>query len=198
MYFRLGPLLCASNPLAEADTMEPLPDMSDEALAALSREALALPDAPADWLRRATAIGVPAPARPWKSLAGALAQQVAAAMSFDSWGSPALATGMRSMPDRTRHLLFSAKGHDIDLRIIPVAERFAMAGQVLGPDDSGLVELVHHPMAGAAEHEAQVATLDELGEFRFIGLRQGTVSITLHLGQDEVILPSIEVGERRV
>lgn len=174
--------------------MQHLPEMSDEALAALGQQALSLPDAPAAWVRRAEAIGVPAPARPWK----ALAQQVAAVLSFDSWGAPALATGMRSMPERTRHLLYSAKGHDIDLRIIPVAERFAMAGQVLGPSDAGVVVLVQHPMAGAGELEAQVVTLDELGEFRFVGLGQGTVSMTLRLGTDEVVLPSIQVGERRV
>ncbi|MBL0148880.1 MAG: hypothetical protein IPP87_09255 [Ideonella sp.] len=178
--------------------MEHLPAMTDDELASLSRQALALPGAPADWLCRAVAIGAPTPVRPWKDLAGALSQHVAAALSFDSWGAHALASGMRSMPDRTRHLLFSAKGHDIDLRIIPVAERFAMAGQVLGPDDVGMVELVHHPRAGASDHEAHVAALDELGEFRFVGLRQGTVSITLRLGKDEVILPSIEVGEHRV
>ena len=102
------------------------------------------------------------------------------------------------MPDRTRHLLFSAKGRDIDVRIIPVAERYAMAGQVLGSDDFGTVELVHRPLPGSDDGESHVSSLDELGEFRFSGLRQGTVSITLRLGNDEVLLPSIDVGERRV
>ena len=44
--------------------MQHLPEMSDEALAALGQQALSLPDAPAAWVRRAEAIGVPAPAQP--------------------------------------------------------------------------------------------------------------------------------------
>lgn len=190
--------------------MAPLDSPSDDELMALGRQALSLPDAPAHWVRRAADIGVPEPERPWKSLVGDLAgavvnavsaaviRQVHAALDFDSWASPASATGMRSMPDRTRHLLFSAKGRDIDVRIIPVAERYAMAGQVLGADDFGTVELVHRPMPGSDDGESHVSSLDELGEFRFTGLRQGTVSITLRLGSDEVLLPSIDVGERRV
>ena len=193
--------------------MAPLDSPSDDDLMALGRQAMALPDAPPHWVRRAADIGVPEPELPWQSRVGELAaaanavaasvartavRQIHAALDFDSWASPALATGMRSMPDRTRHLLFSAKGRDIDVRIIPVAERYAMAGQVLGADDFGTVELVHRPVPGSDDGESHVSSLDELGEFRFSGLRQGTVSITLRLGSDEVLLPSIDVGERRV
>lgn len=198
--------------------MEPNQALTDDELQALARAALALPDAPAQWVRRAEALGAPvadpvwlgkaavaAMAHPAGQVVGQVARQLgrqaaqamAAAVSFDSWQRPALACGMRSMPARTRHLLFTAQGRDIDLRIFPLADRYGMAGQVLGPDDAGTVELVHRPKPGLDDRQSHVAALDDLGEFRFAGLSQGTVSITLRLGADEVRLPPIEVGDRQ-
>lgn len=182
--------------------MESLQHLSDDDLLVLTQQALALADAPTAWVQRATALGqVPVAAR-LANTAQAAVRHLVAALGFDSWSTPPMALGLRSMPDRTRHLLFSAQGRDIDLRIIPTAEHFAMAGQVLGPDDGGTVELVHRSMVSAGDehnrHEAHIASLDELGEFRFGDLRQGTVSIVFRLGKDEVHLPLIDVGERRV
>ncbi|WP_088286224.1 hypothetical protein [Ideonella sp. A 288] len=182
--------------------MESLQHLSDDDLLVLTQQAMALPDAPSAWIQRAVAVGqAPAESRV-ATTARAVVKHLVAALGFDSWSTPQLALGLRSMPDRTRHLLFSAQGRDIDLRIIPTAEHFAMAGQVLGPDDGGTVELVHRPLPLAGDehsgHEAHIASLDELGEFRFGDLRQGTVSIVFRLGKDEVHLPLIDVGERRV
>jgi hypothetical protein len=121
---------------------------------------------------------------------------VTAVLSFDSWAQPPLALGMRAGVSATRHLLFSAMGRDIDLRISPVADRFALAGQILGPDEVGMIELAAQPDVGSETPYAHVASLDILGEFRLDGVRGGTYRLTLRMGGDEIVLPPIEVGER--
>ena len=95
------------------------------------------------------------------------------------------------MPADTRHLLFSAMGRDIDLRIAPAEELFALSGQILGPDEAGRVEV---NAAGSADK--RVASIDDLGEFRVDGLPKGTYLLTLRMGSDEIALPPIEVGKR--
>lgn len=139
----------------------------------------------------------PLPAEPAPGLWRAALQRVAAALSFDSRASPPEASGMRARGSDTRHLLFSAKGRDIDLRIAPSADAFALSGQVLGPDDRGSVHLATH-LRGASRSKAwQAATLDELGEFHIDALVPGTYEITLQLGSDAIVLPPIDVGDVR-
>ena len=77
--------------------------------------------------------------------------------------TPAFAPGLRHAAGTTRHLLYSTQGRDIDLRIVPQSGRFAIVGQILGPDASGAVEL--RPVAGDASSQ-QTVQLDDLGEFR--------------------------------
>jgi hypothetical protein len=178
----------------------PLNTLSDDELAQQLRRAVqALPDAPLH-LQRA-AIGLwPGPAAP--AGGGLLAQaqgmltHIAAALSFDSWAAPAVALGMRSLRSPTRHLLFSAQGRDIDLRISPVAGatqgQFAVAGQVLGPDDVGVVELAAEGAKAGAVHRT---SLDAMGEFRIDGLAAGRYNLTLQMGSDAIELPPLEVGE---
>ncbi len=170
--------------------MKPFHTLPDDELLTHMRAAVrALPDAPATWQRSAMGLWNPAVAQgPWRAAAAAVRRQLTAAMSFDSWAGSSLATGMRSMPSATRHLLFSTHGRDVDLRIAPVAEGFNLAGQILGPDDAGHILLA---AAGGASHEA---ALDALGEFRLEGVQAGTYSLTLRLGADEISLPPIEVG----
>ena len=100
---------------------------------------------------------------------------------------------MRSAQVATRHLLYSAQGRDIDLRIAPSAEFFSMAGQILGPDEVGMVELSYEH---DESRQAFVTALDSLGEFRIDGIRRGTYVMTLRMGSDEIVLPTVEVGER--
>ena len=87
-------------------------------------------------------------------------------------------------------------GRDIDLRISPAADQFALTGQILGPDESGQVELATQTGDGIELADARVAALDALGEFRLDGVRGGTYRLTLRLGGDEIVLPPIEVGGR--
>jgi hypothetical protein len=173
--------------------VKPVDSLSEDEFAELVRRAVALPDAPRSALRAAIELR-PAPLQ---GAARAVMKRVAAALSFDSWAPAPLALGVRAVPSDTRHLLFSAMGRDIDVRITPAADHFALAGQILGPDESGTVELVSQSESDIEARSALVATLDALGEFRLDGVSRGTYLLTLRLGSDEIVLPPIEVGERR-
>jgi hypothetical protein len=176
--------------------MKPLHELSDDELAHWAHRALALPDAPAHWIQRAIALQ-PAAAGPQASLLETLAaglRLVVATLSFDSWAAPALAPSMRSGSGATRHLLFSAAGRDLDLRISPDADGYTVSGQILGPDESGSVTLDHVPQDGAAPATRRVE-VDTLGEFRLAGLSAGTCTLNFLLGDERVTLPPIELGD---
>ncbi len=175
--------------------MKPIAQLSDAEFEHLARQAVGLADAPAHWVRSALALF---PARGALSALGdaaaALARQVVAVLSFDSWAPQALPAGVRSVPSDSRHLVFSALGRDIDLRILPAAGQFALAGQILGPDESGTVEIVAESADGPLSRSA---ALDAMGEFRLDGVPGGRYVMTLHLAGERVMLPPIEVGARR-
>lgn len=173
--------------------------LSDDELAQQARRAAELPDAPKPLIDAVIGLFPVSPA-PQRSRLGDVAHAalrlVSAVLSFDSWAQPPTALGMRAGASDTRHLLFSAQGRDIDLRISPaspVGEHFALSGQILGPDESGVVELEPQSSDGA---DARSAVLDTLGEFRLDGVRGGTYRMTLRVGGDEIVLPPIEVGPR--
>ena len=174
--------------------MKPLDSLTDDEFdRELRRAVSALPDPPAA-LQRAALDLFPTAAK--ASLRDAAAQvvvrqQLQAVLTFDSWATPALAAGMRSAASSTRFLLYSVKGRDIDLRITPAAAGFEVAGQVLGPDETGEVEL----RAATEGGSAQLATM---GEFRLEGVRRGSYVFTLRVGADEIVLPPVEVGDRWV
>lgn len=169
--------------------MKPAEQMTDDELATQVRRAAELPDAPPEFA--ADAIGL-WPKTSLPSVARSAARLLVAVLRFDSWAGAPLAFGMRTLPIDTRHLLFSAMGRDIDLRIMPAADRFALAGQILGPDESGRVELTSQAGGG----DTRAAPIDALGEFRLDGIDGGTYLLTLRMGGDEIVLPPIEVGGR--
>lgn len=130
---------------------------------------------------------------PWPQGLRQALQRVAAALRFDSRGTAA--TGLRGNLAETRHLLFSAKGRDIDLRVVPAGEGFELSGQVLGPDEGGEVALAAHLRAGGPPPVATRRTsIDPLGEFHLDAIDEGTYVLTLQLGRDEIVLPPIEMG----
>jgi hypothetical protein len=174
--------------------MKPLETLSDAEFSAVARRALQeLGDAPAAWQRAAIALFPETPS-PWATAAFSVLRTLQAVLSFDSWAQPALATGTRSTAADLRHLMYSAKGRGIDLRLASAGGAFALAGQVLGPDENGVVEFASD---GPGSRQSHLARLDEMGEFRIEGLRRGTYTLTLRLGADEIVLPAIEVGEHR-
>ena len=176
--------------------MKPLDKLSDDELADLAQRAAMLPDAPLSQIRSAIDLWHQRRQSSLADLARSGLRLVQAVLSFDSWAQPAPALGMRAGASDTRHLLFSAQGRDIDLRIVPVAEHFALSGQVLGPDGSGMIELATQREDLAATDGPHVAALDELGEFRIDGVHGGTYRLTLRVGSDEIALPPIDVGAR--
>lgn len=165
----------------------------DDALGQRLHQAIqALPDVPPALQRAAIALW-PAGASGLK----AVMQHIAAVLSFDSWAAPAMAAGMRSLRSPTRQLLFSAQGRDVDLRIAPVGPTWSITGQVLGPDDSGWVELVRVQQgSGQVQTDVLTAALDSLGEFRLEALERGSYALSLHLGDDTLVLPPVAVGEQ--
>jgi hypothetical protein len=177
--------------------MKPIDTLSDDELAHQVQRAVALPDAPAALIHAATALWpVPQPAGVAEvaEVAQAAWRLVHAVLRFDSAARPALAHGMRSSGTTTRHLLYSAQGRDIDLRLSPAAGRFALSGQILGPDEAGIVELVAANDATTPAPGAYRAALDELGAFRLDGVPSGTYCLTLRMGGDHIVLPPLEVG----
>jgi hypothetical protein len=123
-------------------------------------------------------------------------QRVAAALRFDSGTGAASSVGLRGSHAEARHLLFSAKGRDIDLRVVPEGGAYALSGQVLGPDEGGQVALAAHLRAGSPPPPpTRHATIDPLGEFHLEDIGQGTYVLTLTLGRDEIVLPPIDVRD---
>jgi hypothetical protein len=195
MYQGAPPGLCANVAnLLFSNAMKPIERLTDAEFADLAAQASRLPDAPPGWVHAAVSLWKVAPRSVAKAAAPTLFTRIAAALSFDSWAAPTMALGMRSFGLDNRHLLYSAKGRDIDVRITLAADRFALTGQILGPDESGEVELCSQ--GGAASEHRRTTRLDELGEFRLDGVDRGTYLLTLRMGTDEIVLPPIVIGER--
>ncbi len=176
--------------------MKPVDQLSDDEFTHLAQRAAQLPDAPPGLIGAAIALWPATPLVALADVARSALRVIHAVLSFDSWARPAVGLGMRALPSATRHLLFSAQGRDIDLRISPAADHFALSGQILGPDESGVVELAMQTEQHPAATDAHMATLDELGEFRLVGVPGGTYRMTLRVGSDEIVLPPIDVGDR--
>lgn len=176
--------------------MKPISQLSDAEFEHLARRAAALPDAPQAWVERACNLFTQTSAL--GQVAGAALALVRAVLSFDSWAPASAGLAVRAVPSETRHMVFSAMGRDIDLRIAPTPGHFVVSGQILGPDESGRVELVAAPEgASSMAMPSRSAVLDALGEFRLDGVPGGRYQLTLHLTGEQVLLPPIEVGARR-
>jgi hypothetical protein len=172
--------------------MMPLEDLTDDPFSQRVQQAVRLlPDAPLAWQEAAFRLLASKPGVRAGAVA-ALGRLVHAVLSFDSWAAPALAPGMRSQHSTTRHLLYSAEARDVDLRITPMAEHFALSWQVLGPDESGVVELVTQ---GGGPEGSYRGSLDALGTFRIDGVPCGRYLLTLHLSQGPIVVEVLEVGE---
>jgi hypothetical protein len=178
------------------NTVDPLDPLSDDEFSHLVQRAVReLPDVPPALTRSVLALWPSAGAQltsAAQALAAAVVRRIRAELSFDSWAGPAAAHGMRSLRAPTRHLLFSAQGRDIDLRIVPTAPAFTLAGQILGPDETGRVEL---RLLAEPEATPQAVELDEVGEFRIEGVATGDYALTLHLNGDLIELSPLQVGE---
>ena len=178
--------------------MKPIVTLTDDEFANLVQAAVALPDAPPALVRSAIAIFRDAQPSSVRVAAEGVLQRIRAVLTFDSWTASPAALGLRSAnaPTQTRHMMFSAQGRDIDLRIVSSADSFVLAGQILGPDETGLVELSVDTHNDRAAQTLRTTRLDDLGSFRLEDIRAGTYWMTLKLGSDAVELPAISVGRQ--
>lgn len=177
--------------MTTAPKSDPASDPSDAAIERGLRGSRQLENAPEHAIQRAMAVWQP---RHQAAATPGLFQRLLAVLSFDSGAASPLAFGMRSGGATTRQMLFSAEGHDIDLRISPAsttqADRWLLSGQVLGPEALGVVRLTDTMAQTVAE-----TLLDEMGEFRLPDIAPGQYTVTLRLGASEIVLPSILVPQ---
>jgi hypothetical protein len=193
MYLDAYTALCPASATLAPHAMNALHRLSDDQLERLVQRAIALPDAPPALVRRAIDLWrAPCTRSAPRVAARAAWRRVGARLAFDSWARTQAARGVRAAASDTRHLLFSAEGRDVDLRISPSLELFRVSGQVLGPDACGSVEFA--ALHEAATDCAHAAPLDGRGEFRLDGVRRGTYRLTLRMGRDEIVLPPVNVG----
>lgn len=170
--------------------MNPANDLPEEEWLALVREALSIGDAPPSSVRGALEL--------WRTHgprrhAPDAPRRWVAVLSSDTWAVAPQALGLRALPSDVRHMLFAADERDVDVRIAPQAEGFAVSGQHLGPDAGGSVELSW--VAGGKPVPAPLGSaLNDMGEFRFDGVEPGTYLLTLRIGSDEIVLPPFDVG----
>lgn len=116
-------------------------------------------------------------------------RRVVAALSFDS-GALRPAFGVRSgQSTSSRQLLFSAGDVDVDLRLAPGEEGWAVSGQVLGECAGGWAEL------GGAEDEGRAARaeLNELCEFALPAVPAGSYTLRLRLDDLLVEIPDLNL-----
>jgi anti-sigma factor RsiW len=118
-----------------------------------------------------------------------LLRRLVASLSFDS-GARTPAFGLRSgAAAAARQLLFSAGDLDVDLRLAPSGEGWAVSGQVLGECAAGRVELFAEGDGGPAAS----ADLNDLCEFTLPTVPAGTYALRLTLGDAEIEVPGLSL-----
>lgn len=124
--------------------------------------------------------------RPQEPLPGKLLRLTAMIRS-DSWRTPGLAQGLRSVHAWPRAILLRAGDREIDLQVGPRGEGWQISGQVLGPESPGQVTL-----SGPADHVT--ASLNELGEFTLPLVAAGRYTLTITQAELEIVVPNLEIG----
>jgi hypothetical protein len=159
------------------------------ALAARLIESRQLQEPPEWATHRALGIWRPDPARQ-PAQAPALLRRVLAQWGLMPGESP-LALGLRGVGTPPQQWLFHAEEHDIELRLRPdpqqPEDRWQLAGQVLGPQAAGQLQLAP---AGGQGPVRQVA-LDELGDFHLDDLPAGRWGLSLTLPDRVIELPEL-------
>jgi anti-sigma factor RsiW len=138
-------------------------------------------DAPQQVIDRAVGVF-----RARRAPAPAVHQRLSAVLIFDSL-RPTQPLGLRGGAPTEQQLLFNAEAFDIDIRITGSGELWAIAGQVLGPEQTGVVAL--HGAHGMLE-----SALTELSEFKLAPLAPGTYTMIVQLLSVEIEISGLKVG----
>lgn len=141
-------------------------------------------DAPRDLLafakgifNRSTATGEPS-----------LLRRIVAALIFDSSANLTPAFGVRASQSTARQLLYSAEERDIDIRVTAEADKWIVAGQLLGGDcTEGRIEI-------SGQSASAMVALNEMCEFSFPPLPSGNYSLRLRLPETELEISSFELS----
>ena len=173
--------------------MNPITKLSDDEWLALVKQAVAMPEVPPHLVQEALALWSKRQPTPRGLLQ---LQRWIAVLSFDSWAGVPVAAGMRAMPSEVRQMFFSAERFDVDLRIAPGAEGFTLSGQLFGTASEHEVELVLDTQRGGKAMQRRV-TFDASSEFKIDQLSGGIYVVVVRLGECEIVLPPIEVGQPR-
>lgn len=125
--------------------------------------------------------------QPLASPAPGALRRLVATLRNDSWQPPRLAAGFRSVQAWPRALLLSAGDRELDLQIGPRGAQWELRGQVLGPEEPGVVVLSN-------TDERVTAALNELGEFVLPPVAAGRYTLTLTQDDLEIVVPDLELG----
>lgn len=152
------------------------------------------PDAPRDILSYAVNLF----AQRAQAKAPSTLRRLVAALTFDSRQNLTPAFGVRSglpgLPE-SQQLLYSAEGHDVELRLTAVEDDWVVAGQLFGEDCAGgEVKLVKLDQVVKSESGgAGVVPLNELCEFMLPPVAPGRYQLLVRLGEVEVEIPEFEL-----
>jgi hypothetical protein len=124
--------------------------------------------------------------RPEPGLGHAAVQRLVAVLRFDSAGQPAV-PGLRTGGPAARSLLYSAGDYDIDLRITASGAMWSIAGQILGPEIDGYVEMERVP-------DSLRAAINDLGEFTLPSVPAGLVTLRVFTSGRAIEIPTLELG----
>jgi len=134
--------------------------------------------------------------RPQAAPAPSLLRRVQAVLCFDSMQmSPA--SSLREGQSAVRQLWFNAEEYDLDLRLTPAGEAWALTGQVLGPgvgtqadlqSDGGALEAELRGAAGGIQ-----AKLNKLFEFTLPPVPAGEYELILRLREIELIVLKLQL-----
>jgi hypothetical protein len=142
---------------------------------------------PSGVLQRAVDIGRNPPELPRRSPW----MRVVAALSFDS--RLQLSSAATRGATRTRQMLFTAEGVDIDLQIKPGHEDNDLLGQMLSTEPSGEVAPAFVSLQNSAGELLRATETDARGQFVFRQVPSGVYDLVFDLENQEVAVTDLEL-----
>jgi hypothetical protein len=140
-----------------------------------------LKNAPEDDVKRAMSI-FQAPAEP----APSTLRCIVAATIFDSLVQPDMAGARGSSSGHTRQLMMRAEEFDIHIKVWGDAQHKQILGQLLPRKDQDFVPPAHFHLLRNGER-IDTTTTDEIGEFHFVNVPEGDLSLQIDLPNLTVI-----------